>query len=95
MRIRRNFWTGSILACFAYQVLALIVVACQKAPFTGIENTISVIHPERTFWNDSTHGQGEISKFVLSANHLPWSGLIIFLRPAKRGGNLLMLSGIK
>jgi hypothetical protein len=95
MRTRRNSWTGYILARFAYQLMTFILVVCQKVPFTGTENIISVIHPEHTFWSDSTHGQGEISKFVLGANHLPWSGLSVFLCPAKRGGNLPMPYGIK
>ena len=83
------------LARFIFPLFVLILVACQGGT-SSVVSTATVVPssptptttpPTNTFWIDSSQDLGQISKFVLGANHGPWSDLgVANLEPAKTSG---------
>jgi hypothetical protein len=97
MQLRRNYWDNYKLARFVNFVIVLILAACQGVPAVGIENTttppaiVIASPPDGAFWIDPSQDQGEISKFVLGANHGPWADLgPANLEPAKASGLMFL-----
>lgn len=88
-----HVWNGRKLARFIYPIIILLLVACRGVPAIGNESTITpstpaiATPPAGTLWIDPSQDQGEISKFVLGANHGPWADLgTSNLEPAKDSG---------
>ena len=87
-------WASHKLALFIYTILIVTLVACQAetantvpAPTTTPIPKAPSTPPEGVFWIDPARDLGEISKFVLGANHGPWSDLGVGnLEPAKNAG---------
>jgi len=92
--MQKGYWTGHKLTCFIiYPIIILILVACQGKSVinTEIQNAPStkatVVAPDGAFWIDPSQDLGEISKFVLGANHGPWADLgVTSLEAAKTSG---------
>jgi len=89
--MRTGYWTDQKLAhLIIYPIIVLGLVACQtKSADTNVQNAPSAtaVAPDGAFWIDPSQDQGEISKFVLGANHGPWADLgAANLEPAKASG---------
>jgi hypothetical protein len=88
-----NYGASHRLALFIYAVIIGTLVACQGGTNSVPEPTTTPIPkapstpPEGAFWIDPSQELGKISKFVLGANHGPWSDLGAGnIEPAKNSG---------
>jgi Glycosyl hydrolases family 39 len=91
--MRLSNWTVQKPTRCIYPLILLLLVACQTKSNVGLEApiapsaTATAIAPDGAFWIDPSQDQGEISKFVLGANHGPWADLgVANLEPAKEAG---------
>jgi len=81
------------LALLIYAIMILTLVACQGGVPNAVESVTTLIPtalstpPEGEFWIDPSRDLGKISRFVLGANHGPWSDLGAGnIDPAKNSG---------
>ncbi len=86
-------WASAKLALFIYAIMILTLVACQGGGLNTVEPITTLIPttfstpPKGEFWIDPSQDLGKISKFVLGANHGPWSDLgASNIDPAKNSG---------
>ncbi|MBK9926474.1 MAG: hypothetical protein IPP66_14460 [Anaerolineales bacterium] len=91
MQMRKGYQNDYRLAYFASLVIVLILAACQGtlAPETEPSSlpSATATPPENVFWIDPSQDQGEVGKFVLGANHGPWTDLgVANLEPTKALG---------
>ena len=61
------FITFSLTSCQAF--VANKVSQSQPSPMVAPKETVTSAPPVNTLWVNTTHDLGEISKFVLGANH--------------------------